>query len=320
MPEVRFDVVPGLLPVLVDELAERGLPVTASGDAWATAAVGDLRAALEVRTAYAAYAAVTFAAPRPKALLGDANLRQIHAAVADVLALHRPGSFAGLRLSAAGAGTPVMRRLAASMADAAGLPVDDDDGDLLVRVVPSWQVLIRLTPRPLSDRPWHVPGFEGALDASVAAAMVRLSRPRPDDVFLDPTCGSGTIAVERARHGPAAAVLAGDIDVDALVAAWRNGAGALLLADAASVPLRAGSVTALAANPPWGHRFEADDAFGGALLAEAGRVAVPGARFAVLTHDVRRFEQAVRDQSRWHVEQQLRLDLRGHHPRLYVLV
>lgn len=327
MTAIRLDVVPGLTPVLLDELGKR-VQVDHRADDHVVVEM-DRRDALGLRTAYAAYARLAFDVRAPKALLGDANLRTIGALVRDVAATQ---PFTGVRIGAAGADSPVMRRIGDELARAAGLPHEPVAGDLLIRVIPTseigpslrpgtgnssdparrrrWQVLVRLTPRPLSNRPWHEPGFEGALDASVAAAMVRLTRPRPDDVFLDPTCGSATIVLERRHDGPAALAIGSDLD---------PGARADVLADATRLPLADASVTALAANPPWGHRFEADEGLNAVLLAESGRVATAGARFAVLTHDIKRFEQALREQRRWRVDRELKLTLRGHHPRLYVL-
>lgn len=304
MPAVRFDVVPGLVPVLLDELGH--VQVLESSDGHVVVDTTYARA-LEVRTAYAAYARTAIDVPRPKALLGDAHLRAITDLVRRVAATQ---PFTALRVGAAGADSPVMRRLADELARAARLPVDPDDGDLLVRIIPSWQVLVRLTPRPLSLRPWHEPGFEGALDASVAAAMVRLTRPRPGEVFLDPMCGSGTIVLERRHTGPLRLAIGSDLSGDAR---------ADVRADATRLPLPDASVDAVATNPPWGHRFESGDDLNGALLAELGRVARPDARAAVLTHDIKRFERALRTDRGWTTEHELRLDFRGHHPRLYVL-
>jgi tRNA (guanine6-N2)-methyltransferase len=305
---VRLDVVPGLVPVLIDELGGPGAPPTSERTDKHVVVDIDRRAALKLRTVYAAYAQLDFDVPRPKALLGDVHLRAITNLVRDV-ADTQP--FTSVRIGAAGADSPVMRRLADEIAKAAELPHDPDDGDLLVRIIPSWKVLVRLTPRPLSNRPWHEPGFEGALDASVGAAMVRLTNPRADDIFLDPVCGSGTIVAERRSAGPHTAALGSDIDPSA--------PGARIRADATRLPLPDGVVTALCANPPWGHQFESADDLNERLLAEAGRVASADARFVVVTHDIRRFERALRAQHRWRELQQLTLDLRGHHPRIWVL-
>lgn len=314
---VRFDVVPGLARIVAAEL---GGAVRESADAYVIADV-DLAAALGVRTAHAAYLTQSFAVARPKALLGDANLRAVFALVERVRTV---STFASVRIGAAGADSAVFQRLASELSNATGLPQDPDDGDLLVRVARApdgWVVLVRLTPRPLSARAWRVPGFEGALDASVAAAMVRLTQPRPDDVFLDPLCGSGTIVIERAVT-PSTVVLGSDVDPVALAAAAANGAADLARMDTGNLALAAGSVSALCANPPWGHQMGShaeNEALHPAMLREAARVARPGARFVVLTHELRRFEQALRAQQAWRTIESFQLSFKGHHPRIWVL-
>ncbi len=60
-----------------------------------------------------------------------------------------------------------------------------------------------------------------ALRPPVAHALVWLSDPQPDDRFVDPFCGSGTILAERAVY-PARQVIGGDILAEALQAAREN--------------------------------------------------------------------------------------------------
>lgn len=72
-------------------------------------------------------------------------------------------------------------------------------------------VLGRLSVESLARRPWRIRYWNGETDATLAAAMVRLARPRPGDTFLDPFCGSGTVAIERALAAPVRRVVAGDV-------------------------------------------------------------------------------------------------------------
>jgi 23S rRNA G2445 N2-methylase RlmL len=67
--------------------------------------------------------------------------------------------FATLELAAAGAESAVMQRIATTLAERLKLRVVPSEGDLQVRVRPSqtgWDVLLRLTPRPLGTRAWRV--------------------------------------------------------------------------------------------------------------------------------------------------------------------
>jgi hypothetical protein len=80
----------------------------------------------------------------------------------------------------------------------------------------------RLTPAMLSERPYRRYRVSGETDPALTAAMVRLSRPAPDDVFLDPFCGGGTIPIERALTGGAAAVVAGEVKENRIACAVGN--------------------------------------------------------------------------------------------------
>src|SRR6266536_3218942 len=169
--------------------------------------VGPLAAALELRTAVAAYLLVRVSGRRPSALLGDTSLfDQVEA----VRRLHPPGAFRSFRLSAPGRDSAALRRLRAELTERTGLPEDPDDGELYLRIrrarqpADGWEALVRLSPRPLSARAWRAFNLPGALNATIAAAMVELSRPRASDRVLNLMCGSGTILVERLAHGPAA--------------------------------------------------------------------------------------------------------------------
>ena len=157
---------------------------------------GNLRSLLELQLATSVYMLHTFAVPRPRALLGDQQLRMIRQLSTKILDLHPPGSFRTLYLSAAGDDSTILSRLKGELAASLGLSVGSDDGDLLLRLrrEPTgggWQLLLRISPRPLATRAWRVCNREGALNGPVAHAM---ASPTPR-----PTTGISTLAVARAR-------------------------------------------------------------------------------------------------------------------------
>ena len=98
-----------------------------------------------------------------------------------------PGSF---RFDAAGATSSGFRRLAEALAASTGLRHDQDDGDLVLRFrravgrADGWDVLVRLSTRPLSDRPWRVRNLPGAANATIAAAMARVRSAWTSSEFL----------------------------------------------------------------------------------------------------------------------------------------
>ncbi len=56
------------------------------------------------------------------------------------------------------------------------------------------------------------------------------------------------------------------------------------------------------------------------IFAEATRVAAPGARMVLLTHEVRLLEDVARDYAQeWRMEQVLRVRSGGMTPRIYLL-
>jgi tRNA (guanine6-N2)-methyltransferase len=316
---------------------------------------GELRELLKLKTVQAVFLAQQFAVPRPKALLGDEHLRKLLGMIEAARGLFPAGTFKTLHLNAAGSDSSVMVRLKSELARRAGLAVSEDEGDLLMRIRPSyphpsppprersssgrgesagegdggWEVLVRLSPRPLATRAWRVCNFEGALNGAVAHAMVALTKPGPRDVFLNIACGSGTLLMERLAHGPARQAIGCDIDPRALACARENviagghaGHVKLCLADARGLPLREGSVDALAADLPFGHLVgsHAENVANYPLiLREAARVARPGARLALITHEVRLVEGELARMPAWALLDELRVELGGLHPRIFLL-
>lgn len=327
----ELDVLPGLKEEALLEYGERLHAARQLPDADPEAIrfewTGPLEPMLELRLAAAAHVVHHFDIRRPRQLLGDQDFRRLVAAVQDVRAR---APFTGLRLSAAGAGSPVYTRLLRDLSQSVGLPADPEDGDLLLRVRPSqvrpsgWDVLIRLTPRPLATRAWRRSSMPGALNSTIAAAMVRLTRPSPRDRFLNLMCGSGTLLAERAAAGRAALLAGVDADGAALALAERNldRGQCLIQADARALPLAAGSFDVLVTDLPWGNLSGSHavnlDVYPRAL-AEAARVAAPGARMVLITHEIRLLERSLSAQTAWRSGRSLSVLQGGQHPRIQVL-
>jgi len=136
-----------------------------------------------------------------------------------------------------------------------------DSGELELRVEirqEDCRILGRLTPRPLSARRHKVRSMRGETDAALAAAMVRLGDPGARDSFLDPFCGTGTIALERAALGPARRIVAGDLKERCLGWAAANVAAAgapvsLARWDAARLPFADQTFARIVTSPPHGN-------------------------------------------------------------------
>jgi tRNA (guanine6-N2)-methyltransferase len=339
--DVECDVLPGMEAILARELRRcfRGRVGQLADTGRASlrfAYQGPLSELLGLRTAHSAYLVLAFSGRRPTALLGHQNLRALLERIQVIRALHPPGTVCTFRFGAAGRDTSTFRRLATDLEAQSGLRHDPDDGELLIRIRPSgrpddgWEALLRLSPRPLSTRAWRVANYPGALNATIAAAMIDLTQPRPDDHFINLMCGSGTLLVERLLLCRTAEALGVDISGEALDAARANLAAAgvsrgarLMESDAVLTGLDMARYTVLCADLPYGNlvgSHRENSVLYPMLLDEAGRMAAPGARFAVITHEIRLFDATLDDaQHLWEAERTFRVFQGGQRPQVYVL-
>lgn len=296
---------------------------------------------LRARTVVAIHAVVAAELRRPSALLDDGVFKRLLGAIGHVRAMHPAGSFATFRLSAAGADSPTFGRLRDRLVRETGLRDVAEGGDLLLRFkrAPNggdFELTVRLSPRSLSARSWRVCNLPGALNATVASVMAGLTVPGPDDIYLNLACGSGTLLIERAALGPAGRLVGCDVDAGALACAAENVAAAgrlldgrdveLQAWDACAIPLADGSVSALAANLPFGQlvgSHRTNEHLYPEILAEAARLAPPRGRFVAITQQVNLFERCLRDVGAWDVEHVVRLHLPANagvlKPRVYAL-
>jgi tRNA (guanine6-N2)-methyltransferase len=343
--EVELACLPGLADVVLRELharlgggralrldAPRALGPAGREDAVALRLPRPSLPALhELRTIVAVQRVLRYGVPRPKALLGDAQRRQVAADLSAVVA-ESGSAFTALRLEAAGRESEVMRRLAANLAEGVGLPIDPEAGDLVVRARPDgegWALLVRTTRRPLAARPWRVCDRPGGLNASLAAAMAWLAAPPGGVVALNAFAGSGTLGIELALADGRARVEGIDADPEAVACARRNAVAAGVdgrvrfeVADATGWARPGAPVDLVLADPPWG------DAMGSrarnrelypAFLAEAARWLRPGGRLALVTHEVALTAALLRERGPWRVVHERRVWHGGHHPAVLVL-
>lgn len=333
---VECEVLAGLEPFAVAEVERLAGGAAAARDDCAPTEVrfdwdAPLARALELRTVVAAHLSRVYPVPRPKGLLGDEHFRRLLEQLAIVVALHDAGTFASFRFSAAGRKSAVFLRLAEAITAATGMAHQPEDGDLLLRLRPSgegWEVLVRLSPRPLSARSWRVENLPGALNATIATAMAECSRPMPSDRVLNVMCGSGTLLAERAARGKTRALIGVDVDDTAIGLCGANlaaaGAGASLSrADAVRLPFPDATFDVVLADLPYGHkmgRHEDNDALYRAFLEETARVTARGARAVVITHELRRFSAALSVHAgSWSKRAEHQVFQKGHHPKIWVL-
>lgn len=332
---------PGLDDVVLDEATER-IPgirriraVSGRSDSLAAEMSGSLRPLLGLRTIVAPFLVLTFPVPRPRSLLSGEYFPTIVDAIREVSRLNSASPPKALRIEAAGRDSTVLRTFAGQLAQATGLRYEES-GECVLRLrrTPGgdgWDVLVRLSTLPLSARPWRAEGYHAAVNATVAAAMVRLSKPRANDRVANLMCGSGTILVERLLAGPARGAVGVDVSREAISAAEANVATAglsgrvnLMVGDIAEdIWLKDGPYECIYADPPWGDKsgkHSENEDLHLMLLERAYAGAAKGARLVVLTHEIRVMERCLRRvNGLWRLKSETRVFQKGHHPRIYVL-
>lgn len=318
----------GLAPAAAAELRDAQASLVHVGEELITFSHPNISTQLpKLRLVNAVYAVRDFAVPRPKALLGDEHFRHLASLVNQAR-----GRFTGLRIEAAGKHSAVMVRLGTELASHAGVPFRPDAGDLVVRIVRTseWQVLVRLTPRPLSARPWRVCNIPGGLHAPLAVWLNQLAGATPRSRYVNLFAGSGTLAIEHALAGGTATAV--EIAAETVQCLRENvaAAGALRRVQAVTADalapheaLPAGTFDIVTADPPWGdavgHHAQ-NEAVHSALVARAAELLVPGGTFALITHEVRMIRRVLSSAPvPFTVVQEQQVAHGGHHPLVLVL-
>lgn len=144
-----------------------------------------------------------------------------------------------------------------------------------------------------ATRPYFHPGV---MMPRIARALVNLSLLAPGETMLDPFCGTGGMLEEGRRIG--ARAVGSDFDRTMIAGARLNVPdAALLLADAAALPVRTGAADAVVTDLPYGQsvciRAENFNRLYEGALEEIRRVLKRGRRAVVVTHrDIREIAAA----------------------------
>jgi tRNA (guanine6-N2)-methyltransferase len=289
------------------------------------------RRLLELRTAISAYTIAHFDIPRPRALLGDKHVARLLSRIERVMKLW-PQKAQTFRFGAAGSDSEVFTRLAELLNEKIGLKLNQEEGDLLIRIRPTrvretgWDILLRLSPRPLATRAYRVADYPGALNAALAAAMVRLSDPRPGESFFNPMCGSGTLLIERSLVGNCGPIVGMDVEARAIEYARRN-----VTAAGQEIDLIAGDVLenppsnifdVVCCDLPWGERHgqRADNVkLYGRFIEAMERCTRPGTRMLLLTQDANALISVLQESTIWKRRLELKVFQGGFHPTIFVL-
>lgn len=192
----------------------------------------------------------------------------------------------------------------------------------------------RLSDRTMRHRFERKVELPASLRPSVAAAMVFLTNPEPDDVFLDPMAGSGTILYERQQAGKFAQLLGGDIEQERVDAARKNVRGTrkkpgpndrlpdIRQWDARQLPLEDASVDKVATNLPFGKQLRGSQTpakLYPPVLAELQRVVRPGGRIVLLTSEYDLIKEEVRKLPRLTITTGYSVAVLGVWGRIYII-
>jgi len=188
---------------------------------------------------------------------------------------------------------------------------------------------VRISDRTMRHRFERKVELPASLRPSVAAAMVWLTEPQPEDVFLDPLSGSGTILMEREQAGPYRQILGGDILPDRVKAARQNVLGrrrderiVIREWDAQQLPLDDATVDKVATNFPFGKQVaskaELPRLYRG-ILKELERVVRPGGRIVLLSSEYDLVKDTVRQLPHLRITTGYSIAVLGQWGRIYIV-
>jgi tRNA (guanine6-N2)-methyltransferase len=154
---------------------------------------------------------------------------------------------------------------------------------------------LRISDDTMRFRDYKIAHRPGSLRPSVAAALAWVSNPLPDEVFLDPMCGTATVLIERAHLGRYGLLLGGDAERETLEAARENIGPRykpieIKQWDATALPLENSSVDKIVSNLPWGIKHGShpeNRRLYPRLIAEFRRVLKPGGTMVLLSAEMR---------------------------------
>lgn len=188
-------------------------------------------------------------------------------------------------------------------------------------------ISIKLSRNEMAQRPYKQAHIPASLKPTLAHSMVCLSKPHPDDVFLDAMCGAGTILLERALMGRYRYLIGGDVSTEALDATVTNFGRKhqprqFFHWDARTLPLRTNTVDKIVCNLPFGETIGNVPQLTNLYrhcLKEYARVLKPKGRMVLLTSQDTLFDSELKQRRSLKSTQRLTVDVRGMRAQIYVI-
>ena len=180
-------------------------------------------------------------------------------------------------------------------------------------------ISLKLSSNDMAQRLYKQAHIPASLKPTLAYSMVRLSRPHPDDVFLDAMCGAGTILLERALIKRYRYLIGGDVSTDALDATVANFGRQhqprqFFHWDARRLPLGSNTVDKIVCNLPFGETVGNVPQLTNLYrqcLTEYERVLKPRGRMVLLTSQDRLLAGELKQRRSLRIAQKLTVDVRG---------
>ena len=188
-------------------------------------------------------------------------------------------------------------------------------------------ISLKLSSNDMAQRPYKQAHIPASLKPTLAYSMVRLSRPHPNDVFLDAMCGAGTILLERADIDRYRYLIGGDVSTEALDATVTNFGRKhqprqFFHWDARTLPLRSNTVDKIVCNLPFGETIGNIPQLTNLYrhcLREYARVLKPKGKMVLLTSQDTLFNSELKQRRSLKITQRLTVDVRGMQARIYVI-
>ncbi len=167
-----------------------------------------------------------------------------------------------------------------------------------------------------------------SIKSTIAYGMVALSQPHPNDVFLDPMCGAGTILLERAYSGRYRYLIGGDIATESLDATKVNFGRQhqprqFFQWEAQKLPIQPNAVDKIVCNMTinTGTREAVSEIsnFLGNALHQFENVLKPRGRMVLLTLDPLQLDKRIRQHNNLRVRQKVNVDVSGKRGRIFVI-
>ncbi len=148
---------------------------------------------------------------------------------------------------------------------------------------------LRLTDATFRYRQSQRQFSRAALLPTVAHALVWLSSPHPEDIFVDPCCGSGTILAERINY-PVKRIMGGDISEENATVTKENLEYNVKVEvwDAGNLPLADNYANKVVTNLPFGRQVSSHEDIQllyGTVLKELSRIMKTNGRAIILARE-----------------------------------